>query len=995
MDDFNFRSATPFIELPAETDLTIVIAGPNSTSIEEGIATFSVALENGESYHVVANGVLDPTNFAANPEELGTAFTLLVEAGARQAAGDGESVDLKVLHGATDAPGVGVNANGATIIPSFSYADFTDYLSVPAAFYQLDITLGNQPEAIVASFDAEISGLGGGAALILASGFLDPSSNQDGEAFGLIAVLPDGSVIILPASVTVPPTAQVQVIHNAADPAAATVDIYVDTGSDTIKVDDFAFRSATPFLDLPAETELSIVIAGPNSESIEEGLATFNVILENGESYYVVANGVLAPANFAANPEELSTAFTLLVEAGARQTAEDGESVALKVLHGATDAPGVGVNANGATIIPSFSYTDFTDYLSVPAAFYQLDITLGNQPEAIVASFDAEISGLGGGAALVLASGFLAPAGNQGGEAFGLIAVLPDGSVIILPASVPPTAQVQVIHNAADPAAATVDIYVDTGSDTIKVDDFAFRSATPFIDLPAETELSIVIAGPNSESIEEGIATFNVILENGESYYVVANGVLDPSGFAPNPEELSTAFTLLVQAGARQVTENNQTVDLQVLHGATDAPNVGVNANGATIIPGFSYGEFVGYLSVPADNYLLEITPGGDSETVIAAYSADLNGLGGVTALVIASGFLDTTENQGGEAFGLIAVLPDGNVVLLPAPGISGAQFINNSADPAMAMVDIYIEGGEEQMKIEDLIYQNATPFLDLPAEVDLKISIADAQSQDPSEGVQSFNIRLESGKNYYLVANGVMDPSQFSPNPNGEDRKMQLFIDDEARRITSGQEVAIKVFHGITDAPELNLYANSTTLPLVNSLGYGEFSPYYELFPTNIEFSLVPQSGNTERLSGFETNLLNQAGTSGLLLLSGFMDPSSNDNGSTMDLLFAHQNGQTDILSATTSQDTDLTLDNSLLSVYPNPVVNQARVEYELPQSGSVSFELVDILGKRVDAISFENQAQGFHTWNLDSKNLQVGIHTLIMTTGSVQSVQRLMIKN
>ena len=97
-------------------------------------------------------------------------------------------------------------------------------------------------DAIVASFDADLEGLQGGTALVIASGFLVPEVNQTGSGFGLIAVLPDGTVIELPATIPpAPPTARVQVIHNAADPAASTVDIYVDTGNDTIKVDDFAF----------------------------------------------------------------------------------------------------------------------------------------------------------------------------------------------------------------------------------------------------------------------------------------------------------------------------------------------------------------------------------------------------------------------------------------------------------------------------------------------------------------------------------------------------------------------------------------------------------------------------------------------------------------------------------------------------------------------------------------------------------------------------------
>ena len=109
------------------------------------------------------------------------------------------------------------------------------------------------------------------------------------------------------------------------------------------------------------------------------------------------------------------------------------------------------------------------------------------------------------------------------------------------------TARVQVIHNAADPAAASVDIYLMEGSnELLKLDDFAFRAATPFVDAPAGVDLSVIIAAPTSTDNANGvIATIPIgQLADMGKYVVFANGVLDPTQFAANPEARSTGFEL-------------------------------------------------------------------------------------------------------------------------------------------------------------------------------------------------------------------------------------------------------------------------------------------------------------------------------------------------------------------------------------------------------------------------------------------------------------------
>ncbi len=107
------------------------------------------------------------------------------------------------------------------------------------------------------------------------------------------------------------------------------------------------------------------------------------------------------------------------------------------------------------------------------------------------------------------------------------------------------SARLQVIHNSADVAAAEVDIYLwNTASNqlVVKLDDFAFRAATPFVDVPGGDSLDVIIAGPGSvDENDQVIATIPVgALADMETYVVIANGVLDPSGYAANPDGRNT-----------------------------------------------------------------------------------------------------------------------------------------------------------------------------------------------------------------------------------------------------------------------------------------------------------------------------------------------------------------------------------------------------------------------------------------------------------------------
>jgi hypothetical protein len=475
------------------------------------------------------------------------------------------------------------------------------------------------------------------------------------------------AILITGLNFTSAQTARLQVIHNAADPSAVAVDIYLN-GS--LLLDNFGFREATPYIDAPAGTPINIGVAGPNSTSAADTIKNFNVTLTANEKYVAIANGVLDPGSFATNPDGRSTAFTLFIKAMARENGT-GSNVDFFVLHGSTDAPTVDVLARRvATLVDNAAYGDITDYISVPAALYILDVTPGDDNSTIVASFQADLSGLSSGAAVVFASGFLSPSENQNGEAFGIFAALPNGTVVEFPAV--QLSRLQVIHNAADVAAGSVDIYLNGG---LLLNDFAFRTATPFIDAPANVDLNIGIAPGNSNSVDDTLANFTANLVNGETYVLIANGVLDPSSYASNPDGRNIAFTLLANVDARESATSGN-VDFFVVHGSTDAPTVDVIARGvATLVDNAAYGDITGYISVPAGNYTLDLTLA-DGTTLVQSYVADLRTLGGGSAVVFASGFLNPSANQNGEAFGIFFALADGTVGQFPE-GVASVENIS------------------------------------------------------------------------------------------------------------------------------------------------------------------------------------------------------------------------------------------------------------------------------------------------------------------------------
>ena len=374
-----------------------------------------------------------------------------------------------------------------------------------------------------------------------------------------------------------------------------------------------------------------------------------------------------------------ATAFTLEVYDMGREAATDPTNTDVLVHHGSTDAPTVDVvevGAGAGTIVDDLAYSEFQGYLELPTADYAIEVR-DETGTVTVAAYEAPLAtlGLDGAAVVAVASGFLDPSVNSDGPAFGIWAALPTGGdLVALPVS---TARVQVIHNSADLAAEVVDVYIN---DALAVDDFTFRTATPFIDFPSSIEVPIAIAPSNSTSSADAIATFPVTLGRNETYVVVADGIVSATGYDPAPP-----FGLEVYDMGREIANDPANTDVLVHHGSTDAPTVDVVETGVgagTIVDDISYTEFQGYLELPTVDYIIDVRDETGTATV-ATYGAPLStlGLDGAAITVVASGFLDPSVNSDGPAFGLwVALEAGGPLVELPDQALSVADVAFNDA---------------------------------------------------------------------------------------------------------------------------------------------------------------------------------------------------------------------------------------------------------------------------------------------------------------------------
>ena len=71
-------------------------------------------------------------------------------------------------------------------------------------------------------------------------------------------------------------------------------------------------------------------------------------------------------------------------------------------------------------------------------------------------------------------------------------------------------------------------------------------------------------------------------------------------------------------------------------------------------------------------------------------------------------------------------------------------------------------------------------------------------------------------------------------------------------------------------------------------------------------------------------------------------------------------------------------------LSLYPNPVVDNATLSFTLPKSGNIKMKVYDMTGKLIKVLDIANMTKGYHTYTFDCSSINKGTYFLQMISGT-----------
>ncbi|MEC8025598.1 MAG: DUF4397 domain-containing protein, partial [Myxococcota bacterium] len=607
-----------------------------------------------------------------------------------------DPADVRLLHASPFAPGVDVFANGNAIASDLSYAEGSDYLSVPAGAYDIALSpAGAGIDATVASFNVSVA---------------------SGLAYSAIAYgeLADLKLLALADNIAPPAAGNIRVraVHAAVD--VGPVDLYVGSSA-----------GAAPTL---LEQGLGFGIAGTEAEvpagayTVEfdvnsDGILDLQCVLPELSAGTIANVVAVANSGIVSLIAHLNGGATASVDCAAVVQPGQGE---VRAIHLSSDAPNVDVFANGlGPVFTDVPYTATSNYVSVDEGLLKIGVAAATSPPAAQPDYvlvtDIDIAADDSVTAVVF----------DNHSSVSALALIDDRT-----APAPGNIRLRGIHTA--PGVPAVDVLVTTADGTT---------------VPLYTGLAF---GTFGDALEVAAGQYSVGLDVGGtgqadlvcdlpslSAGFIANVFAAPDG---NGVQLvvqpDTGTSLTIPCAAPPAPE---TSDVSVYHVAADVPAVDVAVNGTVAISNLVFPGIVGPVALASGSTDLTVLLAGTSTEVLSG------------SLTLAPGANYSVAAYGSATEPGLLVLENNQSPI----GAGNARIRVAHTAVGVGDVDIYTlaDDGAASSLLSDLAYGNAADALDVPA---TEYSIGIDANGDGDVDLQCDTPVLSEGTLYNLFAVNV-----------------------------------------------------------------------------------------------------------------------------------------------------------------------------------------------------------------------------------------------
>ncbi|MFN3201076.1 MAG: DUF4397 domain-containing protein [Bradymonadia bacterium] len=706
-----------------------------------------------------------------------------------------ESLRLRVVHAASDAPAVDVYVQGSNepAISGLTYQDTSTYLEIEAGAYTFEVRPAGaafDSEPVFVSPELDLPG--NANITVIAAGFLGGETDED--AFRLV---PQVEGFGAPSD----ESARVRIVHAGADAPAVGIDVGADGDVEIASVERFADTGAEG-VPLPAGQALQVgLTTADEAAALVTSFTTPE--LPGGADLFVIATGSFATR---ANADD---GFGLLAVGPEGTIGFIQQNPAVYALHAGPDAPAVDVFAGDAELIDNLDYGMISQPIIVPPGTYTLDAfghAEGSQrPEGRGAATLADAELMAGERYLVYASGTANVLG--GGEEINLAVVTDQFTVDA------DNAVVRVVHASHD--APPVDVGpIANGAVAPVFEELEYGESTDAAGLPLPPgEIRVGVAATGTPTPVEA---FDLDLTAGLRAFTLATGFLSPMLENEQPFGLMVVNTAAWPWTVAQVAPTEPEAEIRVIHASPGAPDVDVYVQGAMdpAFAGAPYGAATDYAAVPAGAYTFEIRAAGaaaDSEPAFVSPELELMPFERYT--VVAAGVLGGDEEDG---FRLLPYL-DG---FGPAEeGNARVRIVHAGANAPAVGLDVGADGSIE-------VGQEAfTRFADtgaegvaLPAGEPINIGVV-LEVEDTVDTVTAFTTpELPEGGELYVIATGLL-----GSKPNAGDAFNLLAVGAEGAIGFIRQDPQVTVLHAGPNAPAVDVFAGRDEL--IENIGFGDLS--------------------------------------------------------------------------------------------------------------------------------------------------------------------------